>query len=225
MRASLFLAVGLIAALPSEAPAKQVTFTVDRHVFTFEIAPARYGGYDPQDWPHWNARLGGQCFTVRDKVLAEESYIPVITEPRRIGPPRPLGPGSAGQPPPFIHWCRVNSGFWIDPYSGRSIVPADLMAIDHLVPLREAHASGGYAWSSERRQAYANYLGDANHLVAVAADEHQRKAGRDPAIYLPPNAAFRCTYLAAWIRIKDAWGLNMDRREADAIAAALPGCR
>lgn len=227
MRASLFFAAGLTAALPLAAAAEQTTFTIDRHAFTFEIVPER-GGYDRDNWPHWNVQLGGQCFTVRDKVLAEESYIPVITTPSGIGPPRPIGavsPVSAGRRLPVIHWCRVTSGFWIDPYTGRSIVPADEMAIDHLVPLREAHASGGHDWDRDRRRAYANYLDDADHLVAVTAAAHRRKANRDPAGYLPSNPAFRCTYLQAWIRIKDAWNLTMDRPEAEAIAAGLSGCR
>lgn len=224
MRASLFVAAGLTAALPFAAAAEQITFTLDRHAFTFEIAPER-GGYDRDNWPHWNVQLGGQCFTVRDKVLAEESYIPVITTPSHVGLPRPIGAVSPGKPSPVIHWCRVASGFWIDPYTGRSVVPADEMVVDHLVPLTEAHASGGHEWDRDRRRAYANYLDDANHLVAVTAAEHRRKANRDPAGYLPSNAAFRCTYLKAWIRIKDAWNLTMDRREAEAIAAGLAGCR
>jgi hypothetical protein len=217
------LAILILVLLTAGAQAQQATFTVDRQTFAFEIAPER-GGYDRDNWPHWNVQLGGQCFTVRDKVLAEESYIPVITVPSGIGPPRPIGAVSPGRRSPIIHWCRVTSGFWIDPYTGRSVVPADEMAIDHLVPLREAHASGGYDWDRDRRRAYANYLDDANHLVAVTAAAHRRKADRDPAGYLPSNAAFRCTYLEAWIRIKDEWGLNMDQREADAIAAARQGC-
>lgn len=47
----------------------------------------------------------------------------------------------------------------------------------------------------------------------------------DRAGYLPPDAAFRCPCPAAWIRSKAMWRLSMDRREAEAIAAALQACR
>ena len=77
MRA-LLTALCLFAA---PALAEEVTFTVAGDDFTFEIADEVTTGYDRHDWSHWDEKLGGACFTVRDKVLAEESFIAVTTVP------------------------------------------------------------------------------------------------------------------------------------------------
>lgn len=192
--------------LPASVFAQQATFTIERQTFTFEIAPEHEQGYDRDDWPHWNKHVGGQCFTVRDKVLAEESLIPVVTVP-----------GASGR-------CRVTLGWWRDPYTGSELGRSSDVDVDHVVPLKEAHDSGGHAWTKKRRRAYANDLSYSWHLIAVEDNENQSKSDADPADYLPPNTDFRCQYLEAWIRIKDEWGLNMDQQEADSVAAALGGC-
>ena len=44
--------------------------------------------------------------------------------------------------------CRVISGSGNDPYSGRTITDASKLDIDHMVPLKEAHESGGIAWDA-----------------------------------------------------------------------------
>ena len=41
------------------------------------------------------------------------------------------------------------------------------MDINHLVPLKEAHESGGFAWDAAKRRDYANGLSDPNTLIAV----------------------------------------------------------
>lgn len=196
----------VLALLPAVAMAQTATFTIDNHTFTFDIAPEHEQGYQRSDWPHWNTRVGGQCFNVRDKVLVEETYVAVVIEP-----------ASGGR-------CRITNGWWIDPYTGLEFGDSGQEQVDHVVPLKEAHDSGGHAWTRDRRRAYANYLDYSWHLIAVQGSENQSKSDDDPADYLPPNTAFRCQYLEAWIRIKDEWGLNMDQREADAITAALGGC-
>ena len=44
------------------------------------------------------------------------------------------------------------SGSWNDPYSGETITDASQLDIDHLVPLREAHESGGHVWGADKRR-------------------------------------------------------------------------
>ncbi len=188
------------------ASAHQATFTVTGETFVFEIAPEMNAGYDRDDWPHWDEGLGGGCFTVRDKVLAEESFVPVETVP-----------ASGGR-------CRVVKGLWNDPYTGLTFTESSDVDIDHVVPLKEAHGSGGHAWTRERRRAYANYLNYSHHLIVVDDRENQTvKRDRDPAEYLPIGA-FECEYVEVWLRIKRTWGLNMDQTEVDAINAVLAGC-
>ena len=180
---------------------------VELTAFTFEIADEVTTGYDRDDWSHWDERLGGACFTVRDKVLAEESFVAVTTVP-----------ASGGR-------CRVTEGLWHCPYTGLTFTDSADVDIDHVVALAEAHRSGGHAWTSERKRAYANHLDYAHHLLAVdeVANQHV-KSDSDPSEYLPLNFAFRCRYVEIWLTIKHIWGLNMNQDEADAISVVLAGC-
>ena len=52
---------------------------------------------------------------------------------------------------------------------------ASLLDIDHLVPLKEAHESGGFDWDADRRRDYANDLSDPNTLIAVARGLNRQK--------------------------------------------------
>ena len=61
--------------------------------------------------------------------------------------------------------CRVVSGNWLGAYSGDVFTDASLLDIDHLVPLKEAHESGGFDWDADRRRDYANDLSDPTPLL------------------------------------------------------------
>ena len=203
----IFLSAIMLIAFPPIALAEQATFTVAGETFTFEIADEVPQGYDRDDWPHWDEHVGGDCFTVRDKVLAEESFTPVRTVPASNGR------------------CRVVEGLWHGPYTGLSFTDSGDVDIDHVVPLKEAHRSGGHSWDRERRRAYANHLNYAHHLIAVEKSTNRNvKSDRDPDGYLPQAASYRCEYVEIWIRIKHAWNLNMDQDEIDAINEVLAGC-
>ena len=63
--------------------------------------------------------------------------------------------------------CRVIARTWRDAYSGifyTDIFYTDpsILDIDHLVPLANAHESGGWRWRAERKRGYANDLIDRN---------------------------------------------------------------
>lgn len=194
------LFAGLIALLaPTARGQDQAVFAIGGFEYRLTIAEEVTGGYRRADWRHWDTNVGGGCFTVRDKVLNEESFAPVRTEP-----------ASGGR-------CRVVEGLWHDAYTGRTFTDAQDIQIDHMVPLKEAHDSGGHAWTPERRQQYANDLTFADHLIAVHGPENGRKGDADPADYLPPNEAYRCRYLQNWVMIKARWGLSADPREVDTI--------
>ena len=120
--------------------------------------------------------------------------------------------------------CRVIAGLWRDPYTGEAVADSSALDVDHLVPLAEAHASGGHAWSRERRAAFANDLGDPRALVAVAAAANRAKGGRGPEDWLPPNASHRCRYAADWVAVKARWGLSMDERERVTVGNLLRSC-
>lgn len=160
--------------------------------------------YDRDQWQsHGWADLDGDGCNTRSEVLMAESKIPTSTTGR----------------------CTVVAGEWADPYTGRSTrSPADLQ-IDHLVALGDAHRSGGWAWSAERKIAFANALDDAEHLNAVWGPENERKADDGPDQWLPPDPAYRCAYVAAYARIKARWDLTVTPAQATAIAASATACR
>ena len=79
----------------------------------------------------------------------------------------------------------VLAGTWHDPYTGRTLVFTDLkdlhqaeaIQIDHVVPLAEAWVSGARSWSKERRELFANDLGE---LLAVEGRPTRARATTTP---------------------------------------------
>jgi hypothetical protein len=63
-----------------------------------------------------------------------------------------------------------------------------------VVPLGNAHVSGGWAWPKERREAYANDLEHPEHLLAVKDSLNQTKGDKSPDKWKPPRQEFWCEY-------------------------------
>ena len=156
--------------------------------------------YERKAWKHWIDE-DRDCQNARHEVLIEESMGPVLFK--------------------SDEGCSVLSGNWIDPYSGLEITDATTLDIDHLVPLKEAHESGGFAWDTEKRRSYANDLVDPNHLIAVSRGLNRQKGASDPAEWLPPNLKYQVAYAQAWVGVKLRWDLTADKRELAALRALL----
>ena len=167
-----------------------------------EIAPERRAGYEREDWPHW-LDLDGDCMDARDEVLTAESL-----EPVRLS----------------ADGCDVLGGLWRDLYTGETYRDPTRLDVDHLVPLAEAHRSGGHVWSRERRAAFASDLEEGRSLIAVSASANRSKSDQGPEEWLPPQAAYRCRYAADWVAVKVRWGLSMDERERVTISNLLGAC-
>ena len=102
--------------------------------------------YHRSQWKHWSDE-DGDCQDARQEVLIAESLIKVIFETDKE--------------------CRVAVGRWYGAFTGVYVeAPGDL-DIDHLVPLKNAHDSGGWAWDPTRKEQYGNHLGDPDNLIAV----------------------------------------------------------
>jgi hypothetical protein len=114
--------------------------------------------------------------------------------------------------------CRVVSGTWKDPYTSRMITEARQLDIDHVVPLGNSYATGGWKWTREKRCAYANFLANDFHLLAVNLSDNRRKGQGGPDRYMPPDQTYACEYLTIWLKIKLIWNLAMPSDEAGAIA-------
>lgn len=77
---------------------------------------------------------------------------------------------------------RVVRGRWISMYSGKVIVNASEVDIDHIVPLSWAWKHGADNWSQEKREQFAN---DPRNLVAVEASLNRQKGDKGPDEWLP----------------------------------------
>lgn len=159
-------------------------------------------GYERNDWPHW-LDADRNCLSAREEVLIAESL-------------QPPALGADG--------CDVVEGRWRDAFTGETFTDPALLDIDHMVPLQEAHQSGGYVWDRNRRATYANDLEDPRSLIAVSREANRAKSARGPEEWLPPKTGYRCRYVADWIAIKARWTLSMDESERATVDNILREC-
>jgi len=138
----------------------------------------------------------GKCLNTRGKVLIRDSATEVSLTPSG---------------------CTVVSGLWNDPYTARAHDLTKDIEIDHLVALKNAYMTGAHEWDFKKRCLYANYLGNGFHLLSVNAFENRSKSDHSPSGYTPPNKAFTCEFIKAWLNIKLIWSLRVTPKEASAI--------
>jgi hypothetical protein len=161
-------------------------------------AESHQSSYDRDLFPHW-ITISGSC-NAREEVLQRDGVNVVVNSS-----------------------CAPTSGTWVSPYDGATWTdPADV-DIDHMVPLAEAWSSGAWAWTTARRQGYANDLGGPE-LWAVTDNVNQAKGDKDPAEWQPSRTTFRCTYARAWIQVKWYYGLTVDTAEKSALTSMLNSC-
>jgi hypothetical protein len=118
----------------------------------------------------------------------------------------------------------VVTGQWWAAFTDTTVANASQLDIDHLVPLNNAHLSGGWAWDAAMKRRYANVLTDATHLIAVTASANRSKGARGPDQWKPPNTAYWCTYATDWVGVKNTWGLTVTAAEAAALTEMLSTC-
>lgn len=159
--------------------------------------------YDRSDWKHWTDS-DGDCQDTRQEVLIEESEVPVTYEDDRQ--------------------CRVATGKWTCPYTGRVFTEPGLLDIDHVVSLKDAHDSGGGVWDAASKKAFANDLDNPAHLRAVYRSANRSKGSRGPDEWLPENEKFRCTYVQEWVDIKSRYDLSMAEVETKLSRYILAVC-
>ncbi|MER8045328.1 HNH endonuclease family protein [Streptomyces sp. NPDC094032] len=121
--------------------------------------------------------------------------------------------------------CKVASGtLKDDPYTGGSIDYVrgrSKVDIDHVVALSDAWQKGAQKWDSGTRLRFAN---DPLNLLAVDSATNRRKSDGDAATWLPPNKAYRCTYVARQIAVKKKYGVWVTSGERDAMKRVLATC-
>ncbi|MDE2942029.1 MAG: HNH endonuclease family protein, partial [Chloroflexota bacterium] len=159
--------------------------------------------YHRDEWPHWTDE-DGDCQDTRQEVLIAESLSAVeYTDSDE---------------------CRVASGTWTGPYTGEEFADPANLDIDHLVPLANAHVSGGWEWSESRKSQYANDISFEGHLVAVHGQSNRTKGASGPEEWRPPESSYWCQYAIDWITIKNSWGLTSTEAELAALSEMLDTC-
>lgn len=170
-----------------------------------DTGTAEYVEYSRSLYPHWIDE-DRDCQNTRAEVLIRDDDDGVV-EFAETNP------------------CRVVRGIWVDPYTGVTFNDASQLDVDHVVPLKNAHESGAWAWTREKRRAYANYLVYENHLLAVKASENRSKGANGPETYKPPLVSYHCEYARIWIKIKTDWELEVGEDEGVALEEMLATCQ
>ncbi len=140
--------------------------------------PVRRHGREPPGRPHRRRRIARQHLQSRP-VPALDHHLRRLQHPRTVLK-------RDGTSIVTNSSCYPTSGRWYSPYDGATWTAASDLDIDHMVPLAEAWASGAWAWTTSRRQTYANDLGGPE-LWAVTDNVNQSKSDKDPAEWQPPR--------------------------------------
>jgi len=179
---------------PSASDRPTASSTLATLVEQLPQAPEHRDGYSRDLFVHWIDADGDGCDTRREVLIAEAVVPPDV------------GPG-----------CHLSGGKWVSLYDGLVLTDASDLDIDHVVALAEAWDSGAYAWTSQRREAFANDLGVPWALIAVSAASNRSKGDRDPAGWVPPLRAARCEFIVDWVAVKVRWQLTVDTAERQAL--------
>ncbi len=195
-----------VATTPSSAPTASATLPEGGDLtltISVAVASADMPEYNRRDWRHW-VDADGDCQDARQEALIAESQSAVVYE--------------------AVDACRVESGDWYGVYTGESFTDPGDLDVDHMVPLANAHRSGGWAWSREHKADYANDLSYANHLIAVRASANRQKGSKGPEEWKPPRREYWCQYATDWATIKQEWELTATQSEAAALREMLATC-
>lgn len=165
---------------------------------TIDDAPRPAVAYHRDDWPTWVDLTGDGC-NARQKALVAQATGPVEVD----------------------RGCSVISGTWTSPYDGVTGNDPAKFHIDHIVPLAEAHRSGGWRWNPQQRRAFAN---DQQELLVVSASSNESKSDKSPDRWRPANEGYWCTYATRWLTVKVAYSLSATTSERDALGQMLETC-
>ena len=159
--------------------------------------------YNRNEWNHWIDK-NSDCQNTRHEVLIEESE-EIVTYTSDTH-------------------CSVSTGKWFGYYTGQYYYNASELDIDHFIPLKNAHESGGYSWSLSKKEDFANYRLDPDNLIAVSISANRSKGAKGPDEWKPLNTSYWCQYAYDWIRIKEFWSLTATQAEWEALVSMIATC-
>ena len=159
------------------------------------------GEYKRSDWPHWIDE-DGDCQKTRVEILVRDSVGLIAFRSNKL--------------------CKVVAGHWVGPYTGKTIYATMGVDIDHIVPLKHAHLSGGENWTREKKKEFAN---DPENLLATTASANRSKGFKGPAEWMPPLESYHCEYIKRWVVLKEKYGLTSSDAEKQKIEEIQAGCQ
>ena len=195
----------ITAPLPSHVPSRATSTQVPTAaaptttlVITIVPIPAGIPDYDRGDWKHWTDE-DGDCQDIRHEALIIESLVEVTFKTHKE--------------------CQATTGRWYGVFDGHHLENPD-----HMVPLKNARNSGGWAWSPAMKEEYANDLRAGDHLIVVQDRGNQAKGARGPDEWMPPDKSYWCQHATDWTEIKYWANLTMTEPEAEVVALMLGTC-
>ena len=173
--------------------------SIDAAIKVLKVAPESRAGYVRTKFKHWSDLDKNGCNTRNDVIIAEAKVKPTVEK-----------------------GCKIVGGSWYSAYDGLTVDKFSALDVDHMVPLAEAWDSGASSWTPDRRQIYANDMGDPVSLIAVTAATNRSKSDQDPSEWLPAKDV--CTYIYNWVQVKVRWSLAVDDKELKAIKDSSAKC-
>lgn len=144
--------------------------------------------YNRKEWKHWSD-FDRDCQNTRHEILISRSLKPISFDRKR---------------------CNVIRGSWKDYYYPETHTSARAVDIDHLIPLKNAHVTGGAYWSREEKQKFAN---DPENLVITKLTYNRKKGSKGIDAWLPVHKDYACKYIRDWVRIKEKYRLFLTEKE------------
>jgi hypothetical protein len=165
-------------------------------LFSFQAFSSKY---NRKHWHHWIDE-DRDCQNTRQEILISRSIEPVKLN-------------SKG--------CVVHRGKWQDYYFDEILVDSRNVDIDHLIPLKHAHDSGGEDWSREKKKQFAN---DPENLVITNRKYNRMKGAKTIAEWLPLDRKYSCLYASDWVKIKNKYKLKLSSNEEQTIRSLQIHC-
>jgi hypothetical protein len=197
----LTIAIGIAVADPAQAapPGVPTAATARSELATLTVAAWTHTTtYDRNLFPTWDT-ISGTCDT-RETVLKRDGVNVVVNSA-----------------------CTPTSGTWHSPYDGATWTASSDVDIDHMVTLKNAWESGAWAWTTGKRESFANDLTDPQ-LLAVTDNVNESKGDKSPDAWKPSLTSYWCTYAKEWTRVKYVWALTVTSAEKTALTSMLNGC-
>jgi hypothetical protein len=155
--------------------------------------------YERSEWTHWSDE-NRNCLDTRSEILKSRSLTPVLLNKKG---------------------CKVVAGKWEDFYYPEVHTLASTVDIDHVVPLKNAHLSGGANWSNRSKEEFAN---DFENLVITNRSYNRKKGSKGIDQWLPVGKDYACKYAKLWREIKNRYSLMLLPAEQETLSQLRSEC-